>query len=269
MGWIVRFLPDIEIQQPLTGEEPLSAEAVLSKLWDQGTNGIGELSSGHIVAGFGSEQEAETAAEFLRTQPVRDVVCQPVDDQDWHDQDNVSDVVVPTATGQVSFSVKAGASFGHGDHETTRLILDAMDEQLSKGHTVLDLGTGSGVLAIAAMMIGAGSTVAIDLDPDAVAIAVNNADRNDVAVDCRHTPVDELIDEFRGRFDLVVANVLMVAHQEVASAVVKLLGPEGRVITSGYLPGQASKVVGAYEPLEVANSLKLGPWVGHVLTKRN
>lgn len=247
----------------------MSVEALLSRLWDQGTNGVGELSTGHMVAGFGSEQEAEAAAQFLRTQSVRDVECQPVDEQGWHDRDRVSDVVAPTANGQVSFSVKAGPSFGHGDHETTRLILDALDEQLSDGDAVLDLGTGSGVLAIAAMMMGSGLTVAVDIDPEAVVIAAGNADRNNVALDCRNTPVDELVDEFRGRFDLIVANILMVAHREVAPAVVELLAPEGRIVTSGYLPGQSGDVVDAYQSLDVASSLKLGPWVGHVLTKRN
>lgn len=266
MGWIVQFVLKPELREP----DSLDAEAVLSRLWDLGTDGIGELATGHLVAGFVTEAGARTAAGFLESQAAIDIECLPVDTTSWHDPDKLSTVLVPTNGDGLSFSLKAGPSFGHGEHETTKLILDVLNETTVPGQAVLDVGTGSGVLAIAAKLLGADDVVAIDIDPEAVTIAAANAARNNVEVDVSSRSVEELANDVlaadhEGRFDLVVANVLLVAHSDIAASVVKLLAPGGRVVTSGYLPSQSNDVVTAYHPLPIVKAMTLGPWSGHIL----
>jgi ribosomal protein L11 methyltransferase len=157
-----------------------------------------------------------------------------------------------------------GTAFGTGLHPTTRLCLAALEELVRPGDEVLDLGTGSGILAIGAGRLGAGRVVAVDLDPKAAAVAADNAERNGVAIE---TLAGELADTPPGRFDLVVANILAGPIVTLAPALVeRLRRPGGRLVVSGILAEQADDVAAALaaagaEELETRHS---GDWVAIV-----
>jgi ribosomal protein L11 methyltransferase len=148
--------------------------------------------------------------------------------------------------------IDPGRAFGHGGHPSTRLVLAAVDELVTGGERVLDVGCGSGVLAIAALALGAGRAVAVDVDPAAVAATRDNAARNGVADRVRvHGPAGGLV---RGtdRFDLVLANMLLPDLVAVAPDVAGLLAPGGAVAVSGVLAGQRRDLVAAYRSVGLA-----------------
>ena len=136
-----------------------------------------------------------------------------------------------------------GLAFGTGTHASTALCLDWLDGLNLHGLTVLDYGCGSGVLAIAALLLGSDSAVAMDIDPQAVVATQNNAARNDVG---GQLTVVGCADEIDGTFDVVVANIL-------ANPLIKLAEPiAGRVnggcvlALSGILSEQVDQVLEAY-----------------------
>jgi ribosomal protein L11 methyltransferase len=162
-----------------------------------------------------------------------------------------------------------GMAFGTGTHATTALCLGALSELVTArpGLSVLDVGTGSGLLAIAARKLGAGLTVGVDNDPVAVRVARENAERNAVDVALSETPAGEV----RGTFDLVLANILANTLVELAPALEARLAPGGVVLLSGILAPQAEEVRRAYvalglRPLAGADRTE-GEWVLLALEK--
>lgn len=137
-----------------------------------------------------------------------------------------------------------GMAFGTGTHATTALCLAALDALLRErpGAAVLDVGTGSGLLAIAAAKLGASRVVATDSDPVAVRVAAENADRNRVTLDLR---VDDAA-AVEGAFPLVVANILANTLVELAPALGRRVAPGGLLLLSGILAGQEEEVRAAY-----------------------
>jgi ribosomal protein L11 methyltransferase len=142
----------------------------------------------------------------------------------------------------VVLEVDPGRTFGHGAHPTTRLCLAALDELVGPGTTVLDVGCGSGVLAVASARLGAGQVVAVDIDPAAVEATAANAARNGVAVDASLDP-PAAVD---GRFDVVVANIGAAALVALAPALVARLAPGGTLVLSGLLDPPPPAVAAAF-----------------------
>jgi ribosomal protein L11 methyltransferase len=154
--------------------------------------------------------------------------------------------------GQVRVEVEAAAAFGSGHHGTTRGCLIALDQILkarrrTRRARVLDLGTGSGVLAIAAAKALRTEVAAGDIDPIAVRLARANAASNGVR------PWVEVVHgaglrppRLRGPFDLVLANILLGPLLTLAAPMAARLAPGGRAIVSGLLPGQANAALAAY-----------------------
>jgi ribosomal protein L11 methyltransferase len=141
------------------------------------------------------------------------------------------------------------ATFGTGHHPTTALCIQALEEAISLEHpnSVLDVGTGSGVLALAALMLGAPRAVGIDIDADALDIAAENARLNHLG-----DRLQLLLggpDVLDGIWPLVVANVLAASLIEMAPALVRRVGQRGRVILSGVPPSVESEVKETYQRL--------------------
>jgi ribosomal protein L11 methyltransferase len=152
--------------------------------------------------------------------------------------------------GGVRVVIEPGLAFGTGDHPTTGLCLEALDVFLQRNPdaSVLDVGTGSGVLAIAARKLGAGLVVATDNDPVAVRVARENAAANGVLIDVRPEIPEGVV------FDLVLANILANTLVELAPRLMAALAPRARLVLSGILEGQIREVTVAYRP-----SLQLRP----------
>lgn len=161
-------------------------------------------------------------------------------------------VIVPSwvehtaAPGQIEIRLDPGQAFGTGHHETTRLCLLALDALVRPGTTVLDVGTGSGVLAIAAAKLGARSVTAIDIDPIAADVARANCAENGVA-DAVKVRTGTLTPEHEGQYDLVVANISTQAIIPLAPTFARVAKPGAHVALSGILAPDAAPVSAAME----------------------
>ena len=151
-----------------------------------------------------------------------------------------------TAPHQLPIKLDPGQAFGTGHHETTRLCLAALEEHITAGIDVLDVGTGSGVLSIAAILLGAAKVTAIDIDPIAVEIARRNCDENAVS-ESVSISAGVLTPEHPDRYGLVVSNISTAANTALASAFSTVLRPGGRLILSCILGEDAESVCEAME----------------------
>ena len=225
-----------------------------------------------LVAFFASRDEAEAArAEQGGT-------LDEVPDQDWSETwkaglqpFTVGKVfvrpswigAVPPA-GAVEVVLDPGMAFGTGTHPTTSLCLAALGERVRAGARVLDVGTGSGLLAIAAAKLGALQVVASDDDPIALAVAGENAERNRVQLEV----TGAIPSRIPGRFELVVANILANTLVALAPGLAPRLAPGGTLLLSGILAGQEDEVRAAYvaEGLVPGEDRAQGEWRLLVLT---
>lgn len=154
-------------------------------------------------------------------------------------------------------------AFGTGLHPTTRMCLLAMEEFTQPGMRVLDLGTGSGILAIAAAMLGACSVLALDTDPTSVSVARANVAANKVAdrVRVQHGSLRDLRSD---NWHLIFVNILartIVALLEEGLA--RYLAPEGRLVAAGIIKEQAEGVERAFalQGLTMSDHKREGDWV--------
>jgi ribosomal protein L11 methyltransferase len=177
--------------------------------------------------------------------------------------------IVPTwheapDAGAVNIVLDPGAAFGTGSHPTTRLVLAWLEREVRGGETVLDYGCGSGILAIAAMRLGAARAVGVDVDPLALEAARYNARANSVALEV--VPADAaLVLEA----DLTVANILANPLRMLAPLLASHTRPGGRLALCGILAGQARDVADAYAPyFDLAPATVEGDWVCLAGTRR-
>lgn len=138
--------------------------------------------------------------------------------------------------------VDPGLAFGTGSHPTTRLCLLWIEQHMRDSDDVLDYGCGSGILAIAAKRLGAGTVIGTDVDPQALIAARANAERN--LAECRFVAPEALPDR---TFDLVVANILTNPLRMLAPALAARVRAGGRIVLSGILVDQAAEVIAVYE----------------------
>ena len=149
-----------------------------------------------------------------------------------------------TQTDAVIVDLDPGLAFGTGTHPTTALCLGWLDAQVLQNKTVIDFGCGSGILAIAALKLGATHAIAIDHDPQALLATRDNAERNGVSD--RIETVDS--GQFQGaQADVVMANILANVLIDLAPMIGGLVQPGGQLALSGILSDQLSAVTHAYE----------------------
>lgn len=167
----------------------------------------------------------------------------------------------------VNLWLDPGLAFGTGTHPTTALCLEWLDSELTPGTTLVDYGCGSGILALAALRLGASQAWAVDNDPQALWATLDNARKNDLIA--HHWPagpgIAELVEAGEGweglpllvsvpqcvpliTTDLLLANILARPLVELAPRLVALVRPGGRVVLSGILESQGEMVAAAYRP---------------------
>ena len=149
-------------------------------------------------------------------------------------------------TDRVKLILDPGLAFGTGGHETTSLCLEALDQLVRGGERVLDIGTGSGILAIAALKLGAARAEGVDIDPVAVRTAGENAALNGVA-DRLTVLVGDLSDKASGQYQIITANIVANAIMALAPAVPGLMAEGGVFIASGIIDTRKEEVIAALQ----------------------
>jgi ribosomal protein L11 methyltransferase len=195
--------------------------------------------------------EAANASQFA----LSAYQIEPVPEQDWvrltqaeFDPIRISERLwiipswhQPSDTQAINLKLDPGLAFGTGSHPTTRLCLQWLDQHISGGERVLDYGCGSGILAIAALKFGAAEAWGVDIDPQAVSTARDNAQNNDVAADfyLPDAPAQPAA-------DIVVANILTNPLIAMAPLLAHACRSGGQIVLSGILVEQLAKVVAVY-----------------------
>ena len=231
-------------EQPIFGEPGMEKEtwrdSLVSALFDPGADIAGILRQASQDAGLAAvpahriEALAEqdwvrlTQAQFEPIQISARLWIVP----SWHAAPDPSAIVLV---------LDPGLAFGTGSHPTTRLCLQWLDRALPENASLLDYGCGSGILAIAAKKLGAGSVVGVDIDPQAVQAARDNATRNAVAADF-YLP-DALAE---AQYAVVMANILSNPLKVLAPLLAARVLPHGQIVLSGILAEQAQEMRALY-----------------------
>jgi len=231
---------DVPVLEPLPGETPL---------WPQVD----------VVGLFEEQTDTIQVDQALAARGIRGGTWSHVEDQDWErawmDQFQPlcfgkrlwivpSWIEAPDAQA-VNILLDPGLAFGTGTHPTTALCLEWLDGADMAGKTVLDYGCGSGILAIAALKLGALEAWGIDIDPQALTATRDNAARNGIEAGRLHAgPPATLPGE--AQFDVLLANILMGPLIELAPTLTAHVKPGGALVLSGLLAEQAEGVMAAY-----------------------
>lgn len=260
---------DQPLFEPLPGESPLWDEVVLTGIFSLNDSGLDDSSL---------EANTSEASTDIRTQQdfenlIQDIAAtaqasrfwlSSVEDKDWerewmshyHPIECANNLWIvpnwltppnPTATNII---MDPGLAFGTGYHATTRLCLDWLTEQDLKDKTVIDYGCGSGILGIAALLLGAKHVYAVDIDPQAVLATNQNAERNNVS-----QQLSAFLPEDFKTFcdtnailpvDMIIANILAKPLISLAPYFATLLKPQGQIVLAGLIEPQVEDVRAAY-----------------------
>ena len=258
------------------------SEGLTNLAWELGALGVVEEerpgSGATLRAFFPDTVAAATLEESVRRYldglrelgfaPARDLQVVALADENWADAWRAHFtprpvgrrlLIVPPwdedeADGRLVITIEPGRAFGTGHHGTTAGCLEAIEAVVERDRPsrMIDLGTGSGILAIAAARLGVGAVLAVDEDPDAVACAMANAARNHVSdrVRCVLADATGLREP---PAPLLVANLLSAAHRRLAEQYRRALAPGGTLILGGILDAEATDVVTALADHEVAH----------------
>lgn len=268
-------------------------ELVSLELWEQGAAGVEERDGSTmnapdggagitLVASFADEAQAQAAIDALA--PRYAARLEFVEGDAWREAYKAyfkptkigsrlwikpSWEPLEPSPGDVVLELDPGAAFGTGTHETTRLVLEELQSHVRADGAVLDVGCGSGILSIAALLLGAKRAVAIDVDPEAVRVARENAEHNRVAA--RMQVSDAPVSAISDTFPLVLANIERRVLVPLAAEISARVAPGGTLILSGILGPECETVMSAYtEPriaLQALGASQLGDWVALVLRR--
>lgn len=245
-------------------EEPFDAEIyqTLEGAWDYfEPELVGNEEQGAVVKGYlETSTQLSSVLEHIQFEMERlseegmdiglaELSHMEVDDADWANEwkkyyktTHITDTLVIKPTWESYtplphervITLDPGGAFGTGTHETTRLCLKKIEEKLKVGEQVLDVGCGSGILSIAALLLGADHVTAIDIDKAATDATLENLERN--GVDRQATVVTgNLADAVSGHFDFVVANIIAEVIVLLIPDLPPKLAPGGRFLASGIL----------------------------------
>lgn len=250
--------PQAEVEELLTQvEEGLQETAMFVDI------GAGTITSGETE----DKDWINNWKEFFKPFTVDDILIKPT----WEE-------IPQEHKDKLMIEIDPGTAFGTGSHETTQLCIRALQKYVHPGDQVLDIGTGSGILGIAAVKLGAGRAFGTDLDENAVAAAIENVAVNHISAE--QFPIvtgnildDEALQKQAGleTYDIVVANILAPVIIMLTGEADRHLKPGGIFITSGIIDmkEEAVKEAFAAHPVwEVLETTRQGEWVSVVARKR-
>ena len=172
-------------------------------------------------------------------------------------------------TGRKVLSIEPGLAFGTGGHDTTRLCLEMCEKYLKDGDSVLDTGCGSGILAIACLLLGAKNAVGVDIDELAVKTAIENGKVNGFSEPEYRILEGNLTDKVTGKFDLVVANIVADVIIMFSDFVGDFMNDGAHFIVSGIIAPRADEVKAALKKnnFRIVEENRNGDWLCYVLEK--
>ena len=268
----------------------LEDEDLTALLWDAGASGLEER-GGFLRAYFEQKAALEDAPELAGGEWLQE------EDRDWQAEWKQSlrpvqagrVTIVPgwllheVPPGQVPLIIEPGMAFGTGHHATTRMAVEALSALDLEGLTVLDVGTGSGVLAMAASLLGASNALGLDIDPLTIPVAFENAEANSFVRDAtglHHTATGRRLNFMEGtldgeepeeheRYGVLVANLYAELHDLLAPDYRAALRPGGPLILTGILEPRLPLVRAALarEGFENVQERLDGEWA--LVTARN
>jgi ribosomal protein L11 methyltransferase len=262
------------------------ADATSAILFDLGAQGVEERDATTLVKGapgkvtlvasFASHDEAKAAIGEL--DPALTPRLEEIVGDAWRDAwkehfrpfEVAPRIVVkpPWETydgaARVVLELEPGRAFGTGLHETTSLVAAVLAAHDLRDKAVLDVGTGSGILALLALALGAARARATDVDPDAILVARENAERNRLALEADTAPLGAI----EGTFAVVVANIEARVLVPMARELTKKVAPGGTLVLSGILVPQKDEVRAAYRSLDLVEAKETGEWVALVRRKK-
>lgn len=159
---------------------------------------------------------------------------------------------IPDGNTRAVLKIDPGMAFGTGTHHTTRMCLELLEKNIKNGDLVADLGCGSGILSIAASLMGAKETYAIDIDPVAARVAAENAELNGIDMSGYFIRIGDILsdekfrDDISGRrYDIVLANIVANVIIAFAPVIPQLMKPDGKLIASGIIADRLDEVLDA------------------------
>ena len=202
--------------------------------------------------GCSEEDWADKWKAFFKPTPVGErLFVRPI----WIDDYDAGDRAV--------LNIEPGAAFGTGTHDTTRLCLETLDKIIKDGDTVLDIGCGSGILAIASMLLGATEGFGVDIDELAVKTAKENGKMNGLDEPELKFVCGDLADKVTKQYDVVVANIVADIIILFSTQVRAFMKPGAKFIASGIIDTRADEVVAALQSagLKLVERIEQGGWV--------
>ena len=241
-----RDAEDNPILEPGPGETPLWEDIILTGLFD-------------------ADADTESLKEKIKSSLGKTLALkiEPLEDKDWvrawmddykpmqfGERLWVCPKHLPVPNPQATnLMLDPGLAFGTGTHPTTALCLQWLDANSVSGKQIIDFGCGSGVLAIAALLLGASHCDAVDIDPQAITASMDNAQENNVAEKLDLYLADAFAEKVNAKeYDLVLANILAGPLTELAEQLSTYCKAGGDIVLSGILESQASKIIEAYSP---------------------
>ena len=244
------------IYEPEVGETPLWEVVELSALFEE-------------------KISMETINSLLQGVPYSKLIIQKLDNQNWIEnyQRNFKPIkfgrklwVIPSWNKNPSMSeiiqlrMDPGMAFGSGSHETTHLCLEYLDENSPNNISVLDYGCGSGILGIAALLLGASEVIAVDIDPQALIAAKENSKVNNVSEKIIVTSPNDL-SNLGVKVDFLIANIFSKSLIRLKNEFYNLLNRKGLIVLSGILEEQLDEVITFYESsFELTKVRKKNKW---------
>lgn len=270
------------------------AEAVSWDLASLGANAVEERDSStmapaeetervELIAGFADESSRAKARETIESE-YDDVVCRDLDDvgDGWQHKwreffkpvlleklQIVTPWMAVPAGNRHTIVIDPGQAFGTGGHATTQLILRMLEIRAASSgglpRRILDVGTGSGVLAIAALKLGATEVLGIDIDDESIEAALTNAARNQTADG--FSAEKKTADLLSGTWPLVLANIQLDAFLKCAEDIAARVDVDGEVLVSGVLVEQLDQCLALWPGFEVREQLADGEWTALALRR--
>ena len=270
---------------------PFNADILSGLLWQLDIEGVNEYDNYLVIFANGDSSLSKSEVNAFLTKiksenliesfSIEESSIEEINwNEEWEKKTNVievSDKIVIKPTfrdylpkeNQLIIQIDPKMSFGTGEHETTKLVLQLLDKQIENAKRVLDVGSGTGVLGIAASLLGATEVIGIDNDEWCLENGKENIELNNVSdkVEVRLSEIQNVNDE---PFDLILANINKHILLDIADSIFDLTIPKGKVILSGLLYTDREDILELYLSFDfdLIEEKQLGEWIALVLQRR-